>query len=364
MSRVRSLVVGLVLFAPLAAAASDAPHNNYDPVVLANCDNCHLLHAAQGSYLSAKPGGNFALCDSCHGGLPATNSHGFGGTGWNPAAPGSSGTSHVWDQPVTNLGCTNPGGEMGQRLESGKLACSVCHDQHNNANGRQAGTWQHVSYALNVAQAPSTGTGGTLTVTSVAPGATAKGYLIDIVATSPVTFRLSNTGGVTASDWLGCSGAPTSPNVYVPYTTSPSNACAAAGSNLYLNDGTNVRVTFAGTPGAVGTQWKFYVSYPFYRIAGAEGEMCVACHQNRNMPDTTGADGTKVMSHPVGAAFGADERAVNLILDANGASTQTGSASDNIATNNLRLSPTNKVTCLSCHSMHNVDSNSTSSDLR
>jgi len=75
--------------------------------------------------------------------------------------------------------------------------------------------------------------------------------------------------------------------------------------------------------------------------------------------------GQTYLSHPVGAALARSyDRDPTLILDANGASTQAGAGNDGIATNDIRLSPTNKVTCLSCHSIHNADSNSLSADPR
>jgi hypothetical protein len=355
MYRVRFLV-GLVLLAPLAAAASDAPHDTYIQNSSLTCKDCHLMHGALGSALSTTQGGNVNLCFSCH--TSTSSGHGFPWAPGDQAAPGSLGKSHSWSAAATNLGATIPPAPMGSYLESGNLACSVCHDQHNNANGRQVGTWQHVSYPVGVAQPPSKGSGGTLTV-AVAAGSAANGYLIEIVAAGAVgtaTYRLSNNGATGTTPWLGCSA----PGTYVAYTGS--NACTT-GTNLSLNDGTNVKVTFAGTQVA-GNQWYFYVGYPFYRIVSSEGEMCVACHANRNMTSTSTADGTKIMSHPVGTVFGANERSPAAILDANGISTQTGAGSDGILTNNIRLSPTNKVTCLSCHSMHNVDSNSLSSDPR
>jgi predicted CXXCH cytochrome family protein len=377
MSRLRILLAGLALVPALAARAIDAPHDNWDPNIAASCSGCHLAHRAADAGLT-KTAGNANLCKSCHDLVP-NSSLGFPWADTVQAVPGTGGHSHSWSALATSLGATPPapGTPMGIRLDNGRLTCSTCHDQHNN-NGRSAGSTQHASYPIGVAQAPVGGaTGRTMTLASVAAGAAPKGYLVQFVTAGALTaarFKLSNDGGRT---WFGCS-APTTYN-WVAATAPPdatNNPCQPAGTNISLNDGTNVQVTFAATTTfAVGDQFKFYVGYPFVRVSNADSAMCVTCHQDRDMhwQDVEGGNangiaggaktvvlGQTVFHHPVGQALNANgggyDRATPL--DANGA---TGSADGN-ATNDLKLGTGGAVHCLSCHSMHNSDSNAATVD--
>ncbi|HET8542577.1 MAG TPA: hypothetical protein VFL83_22065 [Anaeromyxobacter sp.] len=368
MRSARLLALALLAAAPLLARAADAPHE--DGLF---CSNCHMGHLAPGGSLT-KLGGNFTLCDSCH-----TNSSNFGFDNWTSSAqavPGVSGRHHRWDANASNLGATPPSTgststdeqEMAKRLDAGRLMCSTCHDQHDadyhpvSGRGRQT-----VSAVERLDAVPPLvpGNGLVSVITPVTQGATAKRYLISIVTTgtqSSALFKLSNDSG---KSWFGCP-TPTNYTNYQPYVASPSNACQA-GPDVRLNDGTNVRVAFgAGTFGE-GDGFRFWVSYPFLRADATDSKMCVTCHRDRNMR-TVNVEGTgthpgtnqpivpgdTVFHHPV------DEVQATTPLDANGAP-QSGSG-DGEPSNNLVVVQGGKVGCLSCHRVHNADSNSLTPD--
>lgn len=372
----RLLALALLAVAPLGAAAVDAPHEAPG----ASCVNCHTGHNAPGGALT-KVLGNFNLCQSCH--LTSTN-FGFAWALGDQAAPGSAGRSHRWDAAATNLGATAPNpasadpveAAMGRRLDAGKLQCSTCHDQHQ-ADVQPVWGTQHVSIAVGTPVAPSPGTGtGTMTVASPAASATAKAYLVEIVGTgsgTTATFRLSNDNGTS---WFGCT-APTT-YTYVPYAANP----CRAGSNVPLNDGANLTVTFAGAANAIvaGDRWKFYLSYPFLRADNTNARMCLTCHRDRDMrwQDAEGGVangvaggvlasvtlGTTVFSHPVGQGLNANAKSYDRtggILDASGILQSSG---DGNRTNDLATAAGGAVTCLTCHHPHNADSNSLSVDPR
>ena len=360
MSRVRILAVTLLLAAPLAASASDAPHESD-----ALCSNCHLGHNATGGSLT-KESGNFSLCQSCHLGKGPT--FGFDWAEGDQAVPGTSGRSHSWSANAANLGATPPSVasvdpgevEMAKRLDdAGTLQCSTCHDQHQSDAMPVAGRGtQHVSTVIP----NETGTGA-ITVITPAAGATANAYRIEITAAGSQTtakFRLSNDKGLS---WRGCS----SPGNYVTYVPSPSNACTAA-ATVQLNDGANVSVSFAAGTYNVGDRWDFHVTYPFLRADNTDAKMCVTCHRDRHQShqNVEGIGpivfGTTEFSHPVGEALNANSNGHDLAapLDTNG---DTQAAGDGNKTNDLVLS-SNTVTCLTCHHPHNADSNSLTDDAR
>ncbi len=132
---------------------------------------------------------------------------------------------------------------------------------------------------------------------------------------------------------------------------------------MSLNDGTYVKVNISG--GAVGDYCGFYVSYPFPRINNDKSAMCENCHLPRVMNKTgaeTGANGTKVFSHPVGDTMDTTNTRggtapLGNILDCDGRAQTTG---DGNVTNNVKLATDNTVRCLSCHYPHATDSNSLS----
>ncbi len=366
------VAAALAAAAPLLATAVDAPHESrWD------CSNCHLGHNAFGSSLT-NDAINANLCGSCH--VQHPGKFGFPWSDADQAVPGERGRSHRWDATATNLGATPPTGPMGDesRLSGGKLQCSTCHDQHqadallgSPADAANLGT-QHASYAVDVAQNPTTGgTGRTLTLVGpVGATAAAKGYLVEIVAPgsgTEATFKLSNDNG---KSWFGCS----TPTTYTPYVTYAANPCQA-GPAVPLDDGANVTVAFEAAGAFVaGDQWSFYVSYPYLRVSNKDGEMCTTCHQDRHMywQDVEGGNangvagglktvslGSTVFSHPVGQALRAPP--AGGLLDADGSAQSAG---DGIATNDLVLGSGGAVTCLTCHHPHNADSNSLTEDPR
>jgi len=116
----------------------------------------------------------------------------------------------------------------------------------------------------------------------------------------------------------------------------------------------------SSTPGTSGRH--------FQRTANDLNQLCEDCHYYRVQTHTTvegPGDGIKVFSHPVGQALNANVKGYDRAapLDVNGAA-QSGArfavsgAGDTNDTNNLVVEgTTNKVRCLSCHSVHYTDSN-------
>lgn len=351
--RGRLLLLGVLL--PLAAQASDAPH---DPSSLpaVNCDSCHMLHKAPGASLT-HTAGNANLCASCHSGLGIAA---FMMPASAQAQPGAMGSSHRFDSAAVNptYGATTPVDPLvSSRIPGGNLQCSTCHDQHLGAStvkGRQ-----RTSVAVGTPILRTGGAGsGTLVLNQPLAAANAKGYRVEVVTAGAVgssTFRVSNDNGISWFSWAG----GWSPGV---------GAGQATGSAVALTDGNNVTVTFAGTF-AVGDRWNFYVSYPFLRMKADESQLCETCHTGRVQTTAsieTGADGTKVFSHPIGESLSKSyDRAANAILDSDG---HTQTVGDGLATNDLELVSSDGgvgvVRCLTCHAPHHADSNSLTEDPR
>jgi predicted CXXCH cytochrome family protein len=355
-----AVLAAAAALAPRAARAVNEPHvKALDPAV--SCTSCHTMHAAPGVSLTSVPG-NFNLCASCHNQPGVGVMLGFPWYSEDQAVPGASGRSHRWDAPLTGHGALpplDPG--LAAKTADGALQCSTCHDAHN-ANPEMGGR-QHVSVPVETDLAPNAGTGtgtGTLRVATPAAGATAKGYLAEIVAggaAGTATWRLSNDSGRT---WFGWSGT-----AWVAWSTTTPNA-RVTGADQLLNDLTNVKVTFAGSGFTPGDRWTFYVAYPMLRMSIATSGLCEDCH--RNMVHTSvrvaGDDpafppnvGENTFSHPVGETLGGNgrgyDRATPLRPDG---SPQVPGAS---AQGDLVLAPTDAtVRCLTCHAVHNAASSS------
>lgn len=336
-----------------SAWPADAPHDYSSPAGV-DCNSCHILHKAPGLTLT-NTSGNSNLCASCHQAAGPT----FAWTDDYQATPGGHGRSHRWDAPVVNpgMGSSLPNNaELLNRvnLNDGNLNCSVCHDQHLGPSAFKGR--QRVSKPVGTPVTRTAGSGsGTFVINPPAdPDASPKGYRVEVVQAGTVpnaTFRISNDNGAT---WFGYSGGwvPAEPNG------------RPTGANVALNDGAFVTVTFSGTF-AVGDRWDFYVSYPFLRMSVANSELCESCHTSRvqtALQQESGGDGSFIFSHPVGEALSKSYDRLGgqgAILDANGQPQSTG---DGVKTNDLKLDTTGKVRCLTCHVLHNADSNSTTED--
>lgn len=354
MSR-RFLVVLASLLLPLAAFPLEGPHAG---VFGENCDSCHTLHGAAGVSLT-NVAGNANLCFSCH------NRGGAYFGEWNEltaqAVPGVSGHSHSWSGVATGHGATAPapGTPMGDALDAGKLQCSTCHDQHNY--DQSTGATMHVSTVVRLV-----GTTGTVALDAPPADAIARGYLLEIAAggaPGTATFRISHDGRT----WRGWNGAGW---VDGESTGKPT------GTNVTVDD-PRVTVDFSGTF-AQGDRYRFYIGRRYLRTANTEAVMCTTCHQDRNQTwqNVEGSGnhagtgqpivpGTTVFSHPVNQLLGENglghDRTSAAILDSDGGAQTPG---DGIPSNDLVLSGTSKVTCLTCHAPHSADSNSLTTDPR
>lgn len=370
----RVAVAAAALAAAAAATAIDAPHDgsSHPSINSGNCSDCHSLHNGQGRGLLNQPD-TYALCSSCHNKVAPGGRLGFPWFTQDQAVPGSGGVHHRWDADATNLGARVPAAPADAPLASriaqngGALACSVCHDQHAATAANAPATAMHTSQPVGAGtfnKESGTGT-GTLTLAAVATGAVSKGYLVEIVAGGTATtasYRVSHDNGAS---WFRCSAATT-----YTYVADPAGAPCQAGASVALDDAA-VKITFNGTTATsfvAGDRYRFYVSYPFLRAPNANAELCEDCHADRVMQHAA-VEGpnpgwTTSYSHPVGEALGANARGYDRAapLDANGAAQATG---DGNPTNDLHtFGSAATVRCLSCHSPHNADSNSLTTDAR
>jgi hypothetical protein len=377
MRLLRFLALAAVVAAPLGAAALEVPH---DASKGFTCTNCHLAHA-MGLGLT-KNSVNSALCDSCH---VAGLAFGFPFTSPQQAVPDTSGTSHSWSALASNRGATPPDpasadtvtAGLGQHLDTGaKLMCSTCHEVHK---ATLFGGTAHasVAWATNIPTTAGSGS-GTLQLTGAPPGAKAASYVLKISGTNQ--FKISHDKGATWFGWNGTSWAPDSTTGYTggkPFTS---------GIAVTLDDGVTL-VTFTGS--FASQVWAyFYVSYPFPRARPAA--MCVSCHKDRvqTYQNVEGSNltlpslqpvllSTTYLSHPVEQGLNENgrgyDRASNALLDADGsfqpsyaqtAGQPLPAGGDGNPTNDLVLDGAGHVNCLSCHHVHNADSNSLTVDPR
>ncbi|WP_242392763.1 cytochrome c3 family protein [Anaeromyxobacter oryzisoli] len=361
MRALRLFAALVALAGPLVARATDAPHAASVIQNSTGCEDCHMLHFAVGPTLT-KQADNFTVCTSCHNNLAASFT--FGGKWYSSdqGTPGAGGHSHHWNTSTTNAtyGATPPTSSALSSYTPGNvLQCSTCHDPHP-ASAANAPANVHVSVATGTALAQSGGATSGATMT-LAVGATPvpNGYRIQI-GPAANQFQVSHNAryqSTTSVTWTS-TYTITAANTAIPLS--------AAGDDPALS------VTFSTMPTATGGYWDFYVSYPFLRMAAGEGELCVSCHAARNQTHTDVESSTtygwgsgKPFSHPVGEAPNANGGGYDLStpLDVNGA-VQGAAGKDANATNDLLLSPTGKVTCVSCHAAHNADSNSQTVDAR
>jgi hypothetical protein len=226
---------------------------------------------------------------------------------------------------------------------------------------------------------PAKGTGtGTLELTYVTDTVVAAGWMIAI--SGPNQFKISHDRGLT---FFGYNSALNKWDVdtLAGYTTGKN---FVSGTEVTLDDDkTRVRLTgtFDSTP-AVDAFQTFYVSWPFLRADNTNSNMCVKCHQDRDMNHidveggaangltggklTTVNLGTTVFSHPVGVAltrsYDRVSGGVPTVLDADGSLQSAGTETNK--TNDYRFGTGNVVHCMTCHHPHNADSNSITQDPR
>jgi hypothetical protein len=106
------------------------------------------------------------------------------------------------------------------------------------------------------------------------------------------------------------------------------------------------------------------------RTANEYNEMCEDCHYYRAMSYSDAsneemADGTRIFSHPVNEMLDSMDYNRAAPLDVNGVkqvsmppmANRFSGDMDGNPTNNAVLDEGKKVRCLSCHSIHYVDSN-------
>ena len=327
--------------------ATDPPHDADNPNFPNACSQCHTTHHAPGLGLTTLAG-NANLCKSCH--ATATTRAFKDWQSSDQAIPGTSGTSHRWDAAAISAtyGAGTPTSTaMNLRLESGKLMCSTCHDQHSAAN---PGGSTHVSAVTKVQNGGGT---GTLTVSPPTAAAGARNYLLALTTTT--SFMLSNDAGAS---WFGWNSTTSAWEAGYP-------SGRAVGTSVALNDGAQVTVTFTGTF-AIGDRFKFYVSRPFLRVSNLASAMCEDCHASRVQTAAyieSGGDGAKVFSHPVGETLARSyDRSPTTIRDANGAAQLT--AGDGLTSNDITLDAAAQVRCMSYHFPHGADSNSLTEDSR
>jgi hypothetical protein len=342
-----TLAVLAVVAAPsLAAAGLDAPHD-FSFATL-SCDNCHQMTTRSGSGRA-----DFTLgCITCHN----NPGRAFPWSAADQAKPGVGGKHHNWSALASNpdRGATSPAsGELDAKLVDGKLQCTVCHDAHRGA-AANAPQSRKVSLALGVANLP-TGGSGTATMTVLTAGQSPISTRVKV--SSAGGFILSHDYGLAASTWFNWSGSAWTPGV----DNGPGRAIVA--NTVYTLDDGVAQVRFSAVPPA-GAYWDFTVSFPFVRVPAGADELCLDCHAARVMSsvrvrgeDYLRPNGTTLFSHPVGEALGSNGGGYDrtLILDANGASSQT--TGDGVAHNDLVLRA-NTVMCTTCHAVHGADSNS------
>jgi hypothetical protein len=348
-----------------AAWAADPPHWYSAGLVIGCTEQCHTSHQALGGGLNPRTG-NANLCLSCHNSsgwaadLPIDVAH--------MADPGTKGTSHAFEvdpvHPTLDTQAPNDG-EMSLRLMDGKVVCSTCHAQH--ASEKAMGGNSRVGNAQPVEL--GNGSDGTVTSGGTFDGLVGVWYLIEIDGQgnqSGATFRWSKDNGTS---WMA--------------------ETVGAGNGLAVTLDSGVTVTFT-TPGAetfeVGDRWEFSAAWPFLRRelplahnpdalldAGAidTGDAyCRDCHRDWVMTHDEdlvagGGVGTwdgNYKSHPVGVGLNANGMNYDRTSPLDGHGVAQDSGNDGNPSNDLVFDQFGNVQCLSCHGVHNVDSNTQTAD--
>lgn len=352
---------GLLAILAGSAGALDAPHNEHFTI---SCNSCHVAHKALGTTLT-KEATNAALCQSCHNDAGLASF--FPMPDSSRATPGTGGSSHGFGVLANNstYGATAPtNSAMAARLDkpstdpsTWKITCSVCHDQHTSNTYRGRQRVQAVTHTQGLGPASF----GTLAVSSTAAP---RGFLIDFVvggAVGAATYRLSYDNGTSWFGWNGTQWGALGTG------TPPFNPRVTGATQDFTNTAGEVRASFSGTfngasPGP-SDQYKFYVGYPFFRVAADSGDnatgtkFCRDCHATRAQIYTdveTYVSGVK-RSHPVGQALNANARGYDrgTPLDTSGLA-QGATAQPNY----LALDSGGLVQCTTCHLPHYAPSNS------
>jgi len=326
----------------LPVAAQDPPHWASTSIDIDCTSQCHTLHQAPGSRLTAAAS-NVNLCQSCHN--PAGLASPLAIANADAAVRGISGSSHAFDVPAVNSSLDTQlplDGAMQLRIFGGNLVCSTCHNQHS-ANAAFGGT-PRVSPPRQVTALGSTGalaSGGTWT------GAEGVWFLIEISSAgteASARFRYSKDNGIS----------------FFPEQS--------VGVDVPLDSG--VTVSFGAGSYVLGERWELSAAWKFLRApldsAGDGSALCRDCHRAWDMDHTaveTWDGGFK--SHPVGVALGTSGSGFDRStpLDGNGATQGTAGADTN-PSNDLRFDANGHVQCLTCHGVHFIDSNTLTVDTR
>lgn len=355
-----------VALSPVAArAAMVAPHDA--TFTDGNCVNCHNLYDATSVGGLDFSGG----CNACHA-TRLTSTLSFP-TADTEAKPGVRGTHHSFSGYADNpaYGAAKPVNPLlvNRLVDGQRMQCAVCHDLHNDASSN-APYALHTVPVVGAATLPNlnaTATPGTERLTITTPGTISRGYRVKLV--SATSYIVSTVFGVNPVRWLNWSGtawvagvenpAPAAARTFTPGVAALINPAEATGMSI--------SISAAGVP---GDQWDLLVAYPGLRSTMAGDNLCLNCHGGMAMgfKRVAGNDsaypvnGTRMFSHPVGEALGANGLASDRteILDATGATQAVG---DGNTTNDLVLKD-GVVRCTTCHAIHGADSNSMTTDVR
>lgn len=346
----RVVAVSTTLAAVLLAAgavtpcmAQSPPHWASTSIDIGCTSQCHVVHQANGWLTQAAS--NVALCQSCHNAaglasdLPLNDA--------DRAQPGVGGTSHGFDVAAVHPGFATQlpqHAEMANRIVDGSVICSTCHNQHQSTAA--LGGTPRVG---NPIQVTSLGSSGSITSGGAFSGPEGVWYLLEIAQQGTQTTALYRFSKDNGSSW-----------------TAP----ATAGIDVPLDSG--VRLSFSPGTYQLGERWEFSAAWPFLRAPIDEGSnvggdaFCRDCHRAWVMDHIAveSWDGTP-RSHPVGVPLNANARDYDrpVPLDGNGVP-QGEVGVDSNRSNDLTLDVGGRVQCLSCHGVHNVDSNTLTDDTR
>jgi hypothetical protein len=255
---------------------------------------------------------------------------------------------------------------MSLRLMDGNVVCSTCHAQHDSE--KAMGGRSRIGATQPVVD--TNGSDGSVTSGGTFNGALGLWYLIEIDGQgnqSGATFRWSKDNGTS---WMA------------------EAVGAGNGSAVALDSGVTVTfTTVVAQTFEVGDSWEFSAAWPFLRRelplshspdalldAGAidTGDAyCRDCHRDWVMThnnDLVGGGGVgtwdgNFKSHPVGVGLNANAKGYDrsVPLDGHGLAQEAGKYDSN-PSNDLAFDQFGNVQCLSCHGVHNVDSNTQTTD--